>query len=238
MIKIRKFLKDEDGTAQMVEAAIIYPIVFLCLVFLIYIGLYILQYMSVSAYAQKVALLAAREIAYPGYISIVDNDSKKYSTAALEADLSDYGDSFNGSITINFDPDSVQIGAYRYWTGELISCKENFENILTEMVRKNSIIGAKNEVNAEIKTDNYFIVQYVNVKVTQPLMDFPVLDYFGISSPSVVVSVKASASDTDEFVRNTDFAVDALEAIAKKLGIDVNSMKQKVNEAKDKLGLN
>ena len=72
----------------MVEAAIIYPIVFLCLFFLIYMGLYILQYMSVSAYAQKVALLASREIAYPGYIDMVDKDRKKYSNAALEADLS------------------------------------------------------------------------------------------------------------------------------------------------------
>lgn len=239
MGKIKKLIKDENGAAQMVEAAIIYPIVFLCLVFLIYMGLYILQYMSVSAYAQKVALLASREIAYPGYIDMVDKDRKKYSNAALEADLSKSGNSFNGNISISFNPDETEIRAYRYWSSDPLSGHEEpFENILKEMVRKNSIIGAKNDVTAEISSENYFVVQYVNVHLSQPLMDFAVLDFFGIESPTVAVSVKASANDTDEFIRNTDFAVDAIEAIAKKLGIDVDSMKNKVKEAKEKLGLN
>lgn len=239
MRKFQKFLKSENGAAQMIEAAIIYPIVFFCLVFLIYMGLYILQYMSVSAYAQKVALLASREIAYPGYINMIDKDGKKYNNAALEADLSNYGNSFNGNISISFDPNEVESRAYRYWSKDPLSgYEEPFENILTEMVLKNSIIGSKNEVTAEITSENYFVVQYVNVKISQPLMNFAILDYFGIESPTVAVSIKASANDTDEFIRNTDFAVDAIEAIAKKLGIDVDSMKSKVKEAKEKLGLN
>ena len=239
MRRIKEIIKDENGAAQMVEAAIIYPIVFLCLIFLIYIGLYILQYMSISAYAQKVALLASREIAYPGYIDMAGKDRKKYSNAALEADLSKYGNSFNGNISISFDPDESEIRAYRYWSSDPLSGHEEpFENILKEMVRKNSIIGAKNDVTAEISSENYFVVQYVNVHISQSLMDFAVLDFFGIESPTVAVSVKASANDTDEFIRNTDFAVDAIEAIAKKLGIDVDSMKNKVKEAKEKLGLN
>lgn len=235
MKKILSILKNENGAAQMVEAAFIYPVVFLCIAFLIYLGLYILQFMSVSAYAQKVALLASREIAYPGYINIVTESP--YSNASVEADLGN-SNSFNGRINMTFDPEKVESRAYRYWkSNPLEGYEQSFKDILVEMVRKNSIIGAKDNVDVVIKSDNYFIVQYVTVSVSQPLMDFPILEFFGIESPTVKATVQASVNDTDEFVRNTDFAVDALEIIANKLGIDVNGMKEKVQNAKEKLGL-
>ena len=236
MKKITSFFRKEDGAAQMIEAAIIYPIVFLCITFLIYIGLYILQYMSVSAYAQKVALLASREIAYPGYINLVSGDP--YADASVEANLDNSNGSFDGLINLSFDPSTVKARAYRYWkSNPLDGYEQPFKNILAKMIRENSIIGAKNEVDIVIKSENYFVVQYVTVSVSQQLMDFPVLEFFGIESPTVKATVQASANDTDEFVRNTDFAVDALNVIANKLGINVDGIKQKVQEAKKTLGL-
>ena len=64
------------------------------------------------------------------------------------------------------------------------------------------------------------------------------LKAFDIDTPTVKVTATAAANDTDEFIRNTDFAADALEMLAKKLHIDVDSIKEKVEKAKEKLGLN
>ncbi len=241
MRRLRKRLKDENGAVMLIEAVFIYPIVFLAIFFLIYVGLFILQYMSVSAYAQKVALLASREVAYPGYINLVSKDV--YTTSAVEADLGTDADgntinSFSGKVTLNFDPKKAQVNAYRYWGDPLSSeSKTVLVNILKEMVKKNSIIGAGGDVKATVEAENYFVTQYVKVSVSQPLASFPVLDAFGIEQPTVSATVQASVNDTDELVRNVDFAVDAIRAIAKKLGIDTDNIKQKFKEAKEFLGL-
>ncbi|HAG14852.1 MAG TPA: hypothetical protein DCG49_13480 [Ruminococcus sp.] len=234
-------LRSESGAAEFVEAAFIYPVVFLCLGFLIYVGLYVLQYTSAAAYAQKVGLLAAREIAYPGYIDLVSNSV--YNTGATEADLPAEAETsdniFGGTVHINFDPNFSESRAYRYWSSNPLSGHEEaFQTILSDMVAENSIIGAEGDVTTEISAANYFVVQYVTVKLTQPLLSFALLDYFGIDAPGVSVTVKASANDTDEFIRTTDFAVDALETLAQKLGLDVAAIKQKLNEARTTLGLN
>ncbi len=241
MRKLRKCLKEENGAAMLIEAVVIYPIVFLAIFFLIYVGLFILQYMSVSAYAQKVALLASREVAFPGYISLVSEDV--YTTAAVEADLGtdsdgDQATSFKGMVKMNFDPKNAQVNAYRYWGDPLSSeSKTVLVNILKEMVDKNSLIGAEGEVTASVEAENYFVTQYVKVSVSQPLAGFAVLDFFGIEQPTVSATVQASVNDTDELVRNVDFAADAIKAIAKKLGIDAGSIKKKFKDAKSFLGL-
>lgn len=237
MGNISSYIKKEDGAAQLIEAAIIYPIVFLCIFFLIYIGLFILQSMTVSAYAQKVALLASREIAYPGYIEMVsggNNSYSPYSNSAVEGD-----ETLRSTIKLETNPKEVQARAYRYWSSDPIKGNTSgLEKILKTMINNNSIIAAENDVQVKITADNYFIVQYVTVEVSQPLMKFPVLDYLGIKTPTVSATATASVNDTDEFVRNVDFVTDALESLANKLGINVSDIKDKIAKAKETLGLN
>ena len=236
-MKIKKIIKSESGAAQMVEAAIIYPIVFLCMVFLIYVGLYLLQAATVSAYAQKIAMLAAREVAYPGYIDLVSNS--RYSTAAVEGDFGDSG--IDGVISLNIDPAQVKAKAYRYWSPDPLDddsdkTKGAFRDILCEMVRQNSILGG-GDVTADIDCQNVIITQYVNVTVEQKLLNFEVLSFFGIESPTVKAKAKAAVNDTDETVRTTDFIVVSAEGIAEKLGVDVDGMRESVDKAKQTLGL-
>ena len=78
----------------------------------------------------------------------------------------------------------------------------------------------------------------MDVSVEQELLDFPVLEYFGIENPKVSVTVEASANDTDEFIRNVDFVTDTLEYFAKKIEIDVNGIRDKIDEVKEKFNLN
>lgn len=224
-------MKDERGVAELIEAAIIYPIVFLFLIFLIYIGLYIMQNMTVASYTEKIAMLAAREVACPGYIDMFASDA--FSTSAVE------GDTSNGplSVSVQVDATQVDVKAYRYWTANPLADKaDTFQNILTKMVKENSILGAGN-VTAEVSCSNYVLTQYVDVSVSQELMHFAVLDFFGIESPEISYTAKASVSDTDEFIRNVDLASDALEAIAEKCGLDITKVKEKVVEIKKQFGL-
>ena len=47
--KLKKILANEDGAISVIEAAIIYPIVFFCLLVLIFIGLYIMLFKQKAA---------------------------------------------------------------------------------------------------------------------------------------------------------------------------------------------
>ncbi len=239
MKQLWKQIRREDGASQMIEAAIIYPVVFLCIFVLIYIGLYILQTITVSTYAQKVAMLTAREISCPGYLSMISGDLDVYANSAVEGS----DDLFN-KLVLNNDPGKGESQTYRYWKSDIEDMMPEdtynaYRNILIDMVSENSIITSKDrsQIGVEITLQNNVIVQYVNVSVSQPLMGFPVLDFFGIETPTVSASAQTTVNDTDELVRNVDFVTDALAAFSKKIGLDIGALKEKIKSVKDTLGL-
>ena len=243
MNRIKKFFRSERGDAEVVEAAILYPVTFMLIFLLIYIGLYILQMMTVSAYAQKVALLAAREVSSPGYQTLLDQS--RYSTSAAEADFNLSVDTENKGkyyekINIDNKVKNVKAKAYRYW-GNCLPDEDAkyYKQVLENLVRSNSIInaGEGRSVTVTIKSKNYFISQFIDVSVEQELMDFPVLAFFGIKNPTVTGSATATVSDTDELVRTTDFAVDSIKALANHLGIDTTEIKSKVVSVLEDLNL-
>ena len=69
-------------------------------------------------------------------------------------------------------------------------------------------------------------------------MNNQLLTALGYQNPTISVRALATVNDTDEFIRNTDFVCDAMEMLAQKLNIDVKSLRDKVTEFKEKLGLN
>lgn len=237
MRRMRKFLRDESGAAELIEAAIIYPVVFLCLFLLIYMGIFILQTLTVGSYARKLALLASREIACPGYIDMCMYKDETgatvsaFSSAAVEL-------AAGSGVYPSTSPSSVDARPYRYFTSNLLDSETNkkLEQVARKMLAKGSIIAGKGNATIEVDAKNYFFVQYVTVSVKQPLMDFPLLDAFNIK-PTVQASATAAVNDTDEFVRNVDFVADALQVLAEKIGINVDAIKDKVDEAMTKLKL-
>lgn len=239
-MRIKKNLQNESGEATMIEALIIYPSVFLVIFFIIYIGLYILQSMTVGAYAQKVAVLVSREVSTPGYHSLIDENH--YSTATIE--LNSGLDNINIDVSQMAKEMTLFTVVYRYWQigNDKILTQENkeyYSNILVSMLNNNSIIPPANDSGLEVKISckNNVISQLVTIEVEQELMSFDFLSIFGIDSPKVKASAVATVSDTDELIRNTDFAVDAMDALASKLGIDTSNLKDTVNNALKKLGL-
>lgn len=133
---------------------------------------------------------------------------------------------------------------YRYWqigddkilTKEM---KDYYGGILETMVKENSIIipNDNNALQVSVSCKNHVVSQLITVKVEQELMHFAILDFFGIESPTVSATAVATVSDTDELIRNTDFAVDAMKALASRFNIDLDNMKDKVNDILEKLGL-
>lgn len=241
MERIKKFLKEEKAAAQMVEAAIIYPIVFLIIFLMIYLGLYILQAITVGAYAQKIAMLASREISTPGYYTLI-SDKTKYSSSAIELDAEDINSIVDVSKLSNEMTRFPVV--YRYWQigdDKILTdtTKDYYQSILTTMVAENSILVPQKNgtLNVKVSCKNNVLSQLVTVEVEQELMHFGLLDFFGIKSPTVSATAVATVSDTDELIRNTDFAVDAMETLASKLGIDTSKLKNTVNDVLKKLKL-
>ena len=229
---MKNFKSDETGAAQIIEAAIIYPVVFMILFYLIYMGLYILQCVTVESYAQKIALMAAREVAHPGYIDEIDKD-------AIDASV-DYSGNY---ISLSNDPKKIGVSsAYRYFAPKNLISKEKqdyLKNQLENLIKTSSIIGnSDGDIKVTINFKNYVVVQQVEVTATQKLASFPVLKFFGMNDGLTVSSTAvASVNDSDEFIRNVDFINDIIETIGKKLGIDINNIKDKIQNVKDKMGL-
>ena len=229
---IHRFIKDESA-AETLEAAIIYPVVILFLFFLIYIGLYIMQNMTVAAYAEKVAMLASREVSHPGYLDMFIDGENVFNTSATEGD---YGNetSANNVIMLYTNVKDLDPKPYRYWSKNPLGDKSGaYENILREVVKNNSLLATNGTLGVKVYCDNQIVTQYIDVEVTQQMMDFPVLTFFGIESPTLSYKAKASVSDTDEFIRNINFAADAIEEIADRCGIDTSKVHEKVKQVKD-----
>lgn len=69
---MKKFFASESGAAAIIEATIIFPIVFLCVIFLIFSGFTFVQKAVLQSTADRLSEYIARCIAYPGYNEIVD----------------------------------------------------------------------------------------------------------------------------------------------------------------------
>lgn len=244
MKKQIRFLRCENG-AELIEAALIYPLVLLVISGLIYFGLFVLQYTTVSAYAQKIALIAAREVAYPGYVGLISQD--KLEGSAVEVQLDDYSQAASSDvINIEQSVKNVNTRAYRYWSPDPLDTasfndyqpKSTLKKMMQNMVEHNSIMVGKQEATVNIRCKNMIIMQYVTVEVEQEVLNNQLMTALGYKDPTIHVTATATVGDTDEFIRNTDFVCDAMEMIAQKLGIDVKSLRDKVNDIKEKLGLN
>lgn len=69
---MKKLLTSESGAASLIEAIIIFPIVFLCVVFLIFSGFTFVQRAVLQSTADRISQYISKCIAYPGYGEIID----------------------------------------------------------------------------------------------------------------------------------------------------------------------
>lgn len=197
-------IKDEKGAVPIVEATFIFPIVFFCMFFLIYIGMYILQSVLIYTQTQKVASIVSKSMAVTGYEKV-----GKHTADNVNFDFKDNKYFTQDSVNTIYDEKAK---LYRYFYPDPIAGNSDIESInssLTSLIDNLSIISGGG-VTCDINAKNYFINQTVSVTIKREGAIPEVFSYIGMDGVSSDITVTATAASCDgaEFVRNTDMVYD------------------------------
>lgn len=231
-----KLLKNEKGAATIVEASIIMPIVFLIVCFLFIMGYYQLEIATLQSRADRIADIASRIVAQPGYRYYGEIETKKI----------DFENLVVNDSKISLSKDTIKkiykdLDPYRYWgSGEKaldITIKTKLENIVKETAYMNPNSSEKSVDIKAKKTGLSNKVQII-VKSNVKLPDF--LKYFGLpTSIEKEISSVAFVADSSEFLRNTDIVFDLSKFLADKcqLSDNISDIINKMKKQFEFLGL-
>lgn len=211
--KIKSKLNREDGAVQIVEATFVFPIMFIILFFLIYMG---------NAYyvrAQVEAIVVDKAITGANYCT--DPILQTIKEDGVIPKLSD----------LDLDP-------YRYFSG-MDGVEEKISREVEEAIEGSSISLFRN-MEPVVKTrradiskyNNYVLYSTFSVEVRCEV-EFPI-KFLGKSTPNLLVITSRSeiaVNDTAEFIRNTDMVIDYFED--SKLGQSIKGVFDKINDFLD-----
>lgn len=232
--EVRKFANSvnqnmEKGAVPIVEATFIFPIVFFCMFFLIYIGMYILQSVLIYTQTQKVASIVSKSMAVTGYEKV-----GKHTADNVNFDFKDNKYFTQDSVNTIYDEKAK---LYRYFYPDPIAGNSDIESInssLTSLIDNLSIISGGG-VTCDINAKNYFINQTVSVTIKREGAIPEVFSYIGMDGVSSDITVTATAASCDgaEFVRNTDMVYDFVTFLSDRLHISdkISYLKEKVQGA-------
>lgn len=236
-----KKIKNECGSVQVVEMTLIFPLVIILLGFLIYAACYIMQGVMMYNDAQRIAMVASRQAAIPGYSSLYNSSNGLTSKADFDWGM---GVSINKTTV---DTVMSEKRPYRYFMlNNFIPADEvdSLESNLERLVESGSFL-ASSSVNCTITPINYFVCQLIEVNVVKEIDLPPIMEYIGLQSGlNIDVTVRATVTDPAEFVRNTDMVFDLATFLSEKINIGgesvavkIKKFKAKVNSIKEKIGL-
>lgn len=220
------------GAYTIVEATFIFPIVFFCMFFLIYIGMYILQSVLIYTQTQKVASIVSKSMAVTGYEKV-----GKHTADNVNFDFKDNKYFTQDSVNTIYNEKAK---LYRYFYTDPIAGNSDIESInssLTSLIDNLSIISGGG-VTCDINAKNYFINQTVSVTIKREGAIPEVFSYIGMDGVSSDITVTATAASCDgaEFVRNTDMVYDFVTFLSDRLHISdkISYLKEKVQGAFEK----
>ncbi len=239
--RIKRFIKDENGAMVATEAVFLYPFTILVVFTMVYISLYMYQAVALQSFAQKIAVVAAREAAYPGYINLSTGGSSGGSAVAVfGTNAIDW--ETGKTISLPTSASDITIRPYRYLTtvgsnSTILDStqKARLQEAAANMVKENSILVGNLNDGVIVNVSNWFISQSVEVTISQ---SFPVLGFaeeLGFKGNKITATATASANDPDEFVRNVDLVCDTAKNLAEKLGIDTGKISDMIQKCKDAL---
>lgn len=184
-------MKEEKGTATLIEYAIVLPIVFAIVFMLIFVGFTMHQKAVMEAATQRSAIYVARTITDPSYENIVFSDGKQ-----------DANDILSALIT----QESIVNAPYRY----LFSGSGNLPNSelsVSDLIAKNQIfIDTEPTVTVQREVG---IFSKVIVTATQ---EYGVPELVsGLELPAILTIETQSVvyiNQPAEFIRNADYIID------------------------------
>ena len=220
---------DESGAAGVIEMTLIFPVILICIFFLISAGCFMLQAVFTYNNAQRVAMAAVRMIACPGYGCLYgDNGITVTADFTTDSDIS--ADLINRIMRIH--------SPYRYLTPEVLDHddKRMLDDSLKRLVGSN-VFFSRGSTECDITVSNRFVSQEVKVHVARKL-ELPAVVRFAGVSDSVEVNITASAfsSDQAEFIRNADMVIDLKEYLFSnlKIGSEGRTLNEKISAYRQK----
>lgn len=211
--KLSNIIKSEKGAVQIVEATFVFPIMFIILFFLIYMGNAYYVRAQVEAIVAEEAIKGANYCTDPILQTIKDD--------GVIPKLSD----------LDLDP-------YRYFSG-MDGIEETISREVEEKIEGSSVSLFRN-MEPVVKTrradiskyNNYVVYSTFSVEVKCEV-EFPI-KFLGSSTPNLLVITSRSeiaVNDTAEFIRNTDMVIDYFED--SKLGQSIKGIFDKINDFLD-----
>lgn len=251
MRKLFKEFRSEKGAASVLEATIVFPIVFLTVIFLIYMGFIHVQKAYVQYHADHLSLYISKMIQYPGYQYI----DKPYYTS---------GANNTGVVTFNDISNAMKCSdPYRYFMGLFNKnykiadhnsnrnvVKEAAEGMVNNYLASHGFLKPSNSGklsepttgnfagHKELgKSDGYICAiaadtSKVSVYLAQDFVFAKFFSMIGIGGRTMAISGVGTTFITDsvEFMRNTDMIFDAANFLADKLGIDIAKIKDVISK--------
>lgn len=209
--RILKKIKKEKGAVQIVEATFVFPIMFIILFFLIYMGNAFYIKSQIEAVVEKYAVQGAAYCADP-ILETIKEENRIPTVKELEAE------------------------PYRYIFGGMSEVEKMIgDRVENEIKSKSSSLFSN--MSPTIKTpksniatfNNYIVYSTFSVEVKYTLK-FPI-KFLGKSSPTILsISSRAEmpVDDTAEFIRNTDMVIDLFGET--KAGEKISQAFGKINE--------
>lgn len=213
MVKSKKakgFWQDEVGATTIIEGAFIFPLVFLVLAVLIFLGLFTLQRASLYTQAERIATYAAKVQAIPGYEHLYKP------VGPQNADMPGGVDSIGGGVvTMQQERDP-----YRYWNFGGIDNASEMEGYLSTLIDEHQFLKLYS-ISCEVEGDGIpMFNQGVTVSVTATSKLPSILKMFRPKGAmDFTVWSRSSVMDTSEFVRNTNMAFDLTEFLLEKFEV-------------------
>lgn len=209
--KIFKHTKKETGAVQIVEAAFVFPVMFIILFFLIYMGNAFFIKAQVEGVVEARAIEGAAYCADPMLQAIKANKNQVPSLSSLKTE------------------------PYRYVFGGM----DNIERIIGDAVESDLSGGGVSffkNMKPKLKTpkrniakfNNYVVYSTFSVEVKYELK-FPIR-FLGSDSVTIMtISSRAEVpvGDTAEFIRNTDMVIDLF--YGTKIGKSISDVFGKIN---------
>lgn len=248
---MKKFIDEfhsEKGAASVLEATIVFPLVFLIVIFLIFLGLTYAQQSFLQYHASRLSSYLAKTVLYPGYQSIETPFYIVYDGSGAGPKTLQIGDAQMETAMEMYDP-------YRYLAGL-------FKNSYTikDASNRNMVEEAAETMVSSYLTEHGFtkngggdvvdpsmveLFKFGSTKTSDGIKCVIAADtskvsvylaenyrfstffrMIGIGGRLMTINGQCTSFITDsvEFIRNVDMVFDAADFLAKKLGIDIDKI--------------
>lgn len=247
MKKLLKEFRSEKGAASVLEATIVFPLVFLVVVFLVFLGFIYAQKGFLQNHAAELSDYLAKNVLYPGYNEIEQpfyyagksdalslervnkamscNEPYRYLGGLFKEEYQIKGGEYKGDIAKTAA--EAMTGSYLVSHGFI---KSGGGTISLPA-------GSKFEGQTQ-STQNGFIcavhvsTSQVSVYLAQNYTFASFFRMIGIGGKTMTISGQSTTfiNDSVEFVRNVDMVFDVASFVADKLGIDIEKIKEVIGK--------